>query len=43
LHTWGHAAHITTSACSLPAVKSMDAGYWTEDSAKICAEKVIDA
>jgi hypothetical protein len=24
-------------------VKSMDAGYWTEDSAKICAEKVIDA
>jgi hypothetical protein len=32
-----------TSAGALPAVMTMDAGYWSEDNAKACADQGIDA
>jgi len=34
---------IATSAGGLPDVMTMDAGYWSEDNAKTCADQGIDA
>jgi hypothetical protein len=34
---------ITTTAGALPDVMTMDAGYWSEDNAKVCADQGIDA
>ncbi len=34
---------IVTSAGALPTVMRMDAGYWSEDNAKLCADQGIDA
>ncbi|MCX5944253.1 MAG: transposase [Cyanobacteria bacterium] len=34
---------IATSADALPAVMTLDAGYWSEDNAKTCADQGIDA
>ena len=34
---------IATTAGALPDVMTADAGYWSEDNAKICAEQGIDA
>jgi transposase len=34
---------ITASAGALPDMMTMDAGYWSEDNAKACADQGIDA
>jgi hypothetical protein len=34
---------IATTASALPGVMTMDAGYWSEDNAKACADQGIDA
>ena len=34
---------IATSAGALPAVMTMDAGYWTDENAKACVDQGIDA
>lgn len=34
---------IATTAGALPEVMSLDAGYWSEDNAKACVDKGIDA
>ena len=34
---------IESSAGALPAVMTMDAGYWSEDNATTCADQGIDA
>jgi hypothetical protein len=34
---------IAVSACELPDVMTMEAGYWSEDNAKACADQGIDA
>ena len=34
---------ISSSAGELPTVMTMDAGYWSEDNAKLCADQDIDA
>jgi hypothetical protein len=34
---------IATSAGALPDVMTLDAGYWSEDNAKSCADQGIDA
>ena len=34
---------IAASAGTLPTVMTMDAGYWSEDNAKACADQGIDA
>lgn len=34
---------MVASAGGLPDVMTMDAGYWSEDNAKICADQGIDA
>ena len=34
---------IVASAGALPDVMTMDAGYWSEDNAKACADQGIDA
>jgi len=34
---------IATTAGALPDVMTMDAGYWTEENAKACADQGIDA
>ena len=34
---------IATTAGALPEVMTLDAGYWSEDNAKACADKGIDA
>ena len=34
---------IAASAGALPDVMTMDAGYWSEDNAKTCADQGIDA
>ena len=34
---------ITASAGALPDMMTMDAGYWSEDNAKACADHWIDA
>lgn len=34
---------ISSSAGEMPTVMTMDAGYWSEDNAKACADQGIDA
>jgi len=34
---------IATTAGALPDVMTMDAGYWTEENAKACADQGLDA
>jgi hypothetical protein len=34
---------IAATAGALPDVMTMDAGYWSEHNAKICADQAIDA
>jgi hypothetical protein len=34
---------IAASAGTLPTVMTMDAGYWSEDNVKVCADQGIDA
>jgi hypothetical protein len=34
---------IAVTAGALPDVTTMDAGYWSEDNAKACADQGIDA
>jgi transposase len=34
---------IATTAGALPKVMTMDAGYWSEDNAKVCSDQGIDA
>ena len=34
---------ITATAGALPEVMTMDAGYWSEDNAKVCSDQGIDA
>ena len=34
---------IAATAAALPEVKSLDAGYWSEDNAKACTDQGIDA
>ncbi|QNI69716.1 IS1182 family transposase [Cyanobium sp. NS01] len=34
---------IATSAGALPDVMTLDAGYWSEDNVKVCADQGIDA
>ena len=34
---------ISSSAGEMPTVMTMDAGYWSEDNAKLCADQEIDA
>ena len=34
---------IATTAGALPDVMTMDAGYWTDENAKACADQGIDA
>jgi hypothetical protein len=34
---------IAATAGALPDVMTLDAGYWSEHNAKICADQAIDA
>ena len=34
---------INTSAGEMPTAMTMDAGYWSEDNAKVCSDQAIDA